>query len=303
MASGLLRVPESCRYDPTVVTNSVDAVDRPLPDRSISGRGSLLRDGWEEIQAIGRFRSLLRYLVSSSLKAENAGTVFGFLWWMLHPLLLMAIYWIVVDVVLRRGGPDYPIFVLTAILSWEFFARATQGSVNITVKKEQSMRQVAYPRSLLPLSTTLGELFHFTFGFVVLLLVAIPFGIYPSFVAVLVLPIVLVQLAFTLGVAFVLSALNMFFRDTANLMRYMYRGWFYLSPALYAVSQVPQEYRFFYELNPFATFFIAYRSVVMNHSAPDFAALGLLAAVSILLLVAGYLFFVRLQPSFAKLIA
>lgn len=286
-----------------MASRSADVAHRILPDGLVSGRRSLLREGWEEMQAIVRFRALLRYLVSSSLKAENAGTAFGFLWWVLHPLLLMGVYWIVVDVVLRRGGPDYPIFVLTAIVSWELFARATQDSVNVTVKKERSMRQVAYPKSLLPLSTTLGESLHFAFGFLVLLLVAMPFGIYPTASVVLVLPIILVQLLFTLGVAFFLSALNMFFRDTANFMRYVYRGWFYLSPALYAVSLVPEQYRSLYELNPFATLFTAYRSVVMEHTVPDFAALGVLGAVSLALLGAGYLFFVRLQPSFAKLIA
>ncbi len=271
--------------------------DLPAPRKR-----SLLRDAWGEVRATARYGHLLRYLVSSSLRTENANTVFGFFWWVLDPLLQMAVYVVFIGLLLGRGDPDYPVFILTAIISWELLAKATQGSARATLRKERAMRQVAFPKAILPLSEVIGAGAHFMFAFGVLLVVAIPFGIYPSAYALLVVPIALVQLSLTTGVAFFISALNVFLRDTTKIVGYVFRMGFFLSPVLYPVTLVPDRYREIYDLNPFVTLFGAYRAIVMEHSMPDWSSLGIVAVGSIVALVLGYLFFVRLQASFAKLV-
>jgi len=268
----------------------------PVPRRSV------LRDARDELRSVIRYMPLLRYLVSSRLRSENRNTVLGFVWWVVDPLLMAAVFVLLVGVLLQRGGPDFPVFILTAIISWQLFTKGTRNGVVAVLAKERSMRQVAFPKSVLPIASVTAEVFHFAFAFGVLLLVAIGFGIFPSAYALLAIPIALIQVTFTLGVAFFLSAFNVFFRDTTKLMRYVFQMWFYLSPALYPVTVVPERYRDLYMLNPFATFFPAYRDVVMEHTLPDFGALGVLAGVSVVVLVLGYLFFVRLQPWFAKLV-
>ena len=164
------------------------------------------------------------------------------------------------------------------------------------------MREVAFPKTILPLSQVIGAGAHFLFAFGVLLVVAVPFGIYPSAYALLVIPIALVQLTLTTGVALFVSALNVFFRDTTKLMNYVFRAGFFLSPTLYPVTLVPDRFRPIYDLNPFVTLFDSYRAIVMEHAFPDWSSLALVAGGSIIALVLGYLFFVRLQPSFAKLV-
>jgi lipopolysaccharide transport system permease protein len=265
-------------------------------------RRSLVGDAWAELKTTVRYRSLLQYLVASSLRKDTANTVMGIAWWVLDPLLQMAIYLLLVLMIRGAAAPDYPIFILTAIISFELFSKGTTSAVNATVSKERSMRQVAFPKSVLPISEVASVAVHFAVAFIVLLLVAIPFGIYPSAIALLALPVVFVQLIFTLAAAFFLSAVNVFVRDTAKLIRYIFRMWFFLSPALYPVSAVPEQFRPFFALNPFTHFFTAYRDVVMQHTVPDFAAIGVLALVSMALLVLAYLFFVRLAPWFAKLV-
>jgi lipopolysaccharide transport system permease protein len=285
-----------------VTTRSVESpvgvpIELPPP-----ARRSLLGDALRELRELSRYRSLFRHLVWSSLRTENAGTVFGFLWWILDPLLLMLTYYVLVAVVFDRGGPDFLIFLLTGIVAWQLFSKASQRAVANTIKKERSIQQVDFPKSVLPLASVAGETIKFGFAFLVLLVVAIPFGILPSAYALLAVPIVAIQLVFTLGVAFFLSALNFFLRDTTKLLDYTFRIWFFLSPTLYAVSAVPERFRSIYELNPFATLLPAFRAVVMEHTFPDLAALGYVAAVSAVALVGGFLFFVRAQPWFAKLV-
>jgi lipopolysaccharide transport system permease protein len=285
-----------------VATTSADAaLDLPVELPAIPER-SLLPDARTDLRDLVRYRHLLRYLVGSALRTENANTVFGFLWWVLDPLLQCAVYVVFIGVILGHGGKDFPIFVLTALIVWELFSVATSDAVTSTVRKEASMRQVAFPKSVLPLARVLGAAVHFAASYVVVVLVAILFGIYPSVYSLLGVPVALVVLVFTLGVSFFLSAVNVFFRDTTKLIRYVFRMWFYLSPGLYAVSQVPESFRSLYELNPFATFFTAFRDAVMYHHVPDFAALAVVLASSLVILALGYVFFVRLEPWFAKLI-
>lgn len=272
-------------------------VDIPTPPAR-----SLLREAVAEVRAVARYRHLLRYLTTSSLRTENANTVLGFVWWVLDPLLLMSVYVVLVGVLLGRGGPNFPIFILTAIIAWELFTKGAMNMVNATVRKERSMRQIAFPKAVLPISELIAAALHFAFAFLVLLVMAILFGIYPSAFALLALPIVAVQLILTLGVGFFLSAFNIFFRDTNKLMRYVFRIGFYLSPTLYPVSRVPERFRDIYELNPFATLIPAYRDVVMEHTVPDLGALGIVFGGSLIVLALGYLFFVRMQPWFAKLV-
>lgn len=285
-----------------MTATSADPALAPSIDIPQAPRRSIARDAIDELRGVARYRHLLRYLVSSSLKTEHANTVLGFVWWVLDPLLLASVYVLLVSVLLKRGGPDFPIFVLTGIITWELFSKGSLNMVRGTVRKERSMRQVVFPKSVLPLSEIGAAVIHWTFAFCVLLAVAIPFGIYPSAYALLAIPIVLVQLVLTLGVGFFLSAINIFFRDTTRLMRYVFRIGFYLSPILYPVSLVPERFRDLYLLNPFATLVPAYHDVVMEHRVPDFGALAIVAGGSVVVLVLGYLFFVRCQPWFAKLI-
>jgi ABC-type polysaccharide/polyol phosphate export permease len=234
------------------------------------------------------------------LKTQNTGTVFGHVWWVLDPLLLMAVYVLVVDVMLNRGGPNYPVFVFTAVLAWKWFSSSVQQAIAITVAKESLMKRMAFPRAVLPISSVAAGAIHFVFGLGVLILFAIAFGIYPHPALVLLPFIALVQLALILGIAFFLAALNVFFRDVLHLATYVFRVGFYLSPGLYAASQVPERYRAIYDLNPFATLFPAYRTVIMEHATPDLPPLVGVAAASVVVLILGYVCFTKLEPSFTK---
>jgi lipopolysaccharide transport system permease protein len=261
---------------------------------------SLVHTIGHQLRETARYRALVRYLVSTSLRTESARTVFGYFWWLLDPLLLMAAYVVLVDVIFQRGEENFPIFVLTALVSWKYFMSGTRTAITGTIGKERLMRQVAFPKSVLPLASVLAEAIHFAAGIVVVILAAIPFGITPHPVLALVVIVALVQLVFTLGVAFLLSALNVFFRDIQFLTTHLFRVWFYLSPGLYALSAVPERFQDLYVLNPFATFFPAYQELIMEGTLPDLSALGILAAASAAVLALGYAVFVRLEPSFTK---
>jgi ABC-type polysaccharide/polyol phosphate export permease len=274
-----------------------EAVFVPAGER----QGSVWRDALAELRRLSRYRYLARRLYATSLRSENVGTVFGYFWWILDPLLTGVTYLILVDVMLRGGGEHYPVFVFTSVVVWKSFLGSIRNAIGQTGGKLGLMKQIAFPRSIVPLVAVLAELTRFCFGLVALLAFASAFGLFPGG-ALLWLPlVVLVQVPLMVGLAFLLSALCVLFRDVDNLSQFVFRAWFFLSPGIYSLSAVPGgTARRFYDLNPFATLFPAYHRIFVDGATPDLAALGWVALGSLVVLVGGYLVFVRLEPAFAK---
>ncbi|HZT15306.1 MAG TPA: ABC transporter permease [Gaiellaceae bacterium] len=265
-----------------------------------AGRPAVHRRVLRQSKEVVRFRHLLRYLVSTFLRTEHVGTVFGFLWWLLDPLLLMAVYTVLIDVVLSRGTPNFPLFVMAAILPWEFFTRSARNGMAYTLAKERAMRQVAFPRPVIPIAATLAEGIHLLVALALYILFAIPFGVDPSPINLLAIPIALLMLPLVLGFTFFFSTLNMFFRDTKHITDHAFRLWFYLSPSLYPATRIPQHLRGWYDLNPFAPCLESFRDVLLYHRYPNGGHLAYLAGVSFAVFLAGYSYFVAREGSFAK---
>jgi homopolymeric O-antigen transport system permease protein len=267
----------------------------------LPGRGrSLLEAAAADLRALRRYGPLIRALTRSSLRTENVGTILGSVWWLLHPLLLVVAYYILIHVMLRVHVPYFPLYILSSVLAWKFFQAGTRNAVWVTLSKEAQMRQIAFPKIVLPISTLLAESARLGMGMLVVVVAAMGWGLYPDAKTPLLLIVFAVQFVFTLALAIFFSALNFFFRDVGNIIDYTFPIWFYLSPGLYTLASVPHKYMSVYLLNPFATILPAYHSVLIDQAMPNFARLGILFGVSCALLAFAYLFFVRVQSAFAK---
>jgi ABC-type polysaccharide/polyol phosphate export permease len=255
----------------------------------------------DELRRLRRYRYLARRLFATSLRNENVGTVFGYFWWVLDPLLTGITYLILVDVMLGRGGPHYPVFLFTSVVVWKSFLGAVRIAMGQTAGKIGLMKQMAFPRSIVPLVAVAAELARFAFGLLALLAFASALGLFPG-IGLLSLPlVVLAQLPLMLGLALLLSALGVLYRDVDNLSQFVFRAWFFLSPGLYARSAAPGGTAGrFYDLNPFATLFPAYDRIFVEGRTPDLAAVAYVGLGSLPVLIAGYLVFVWLEPAFAK---
>ena len=264
-------------------------------------RESVLAQRIRYLRELYGWRPLIRYLTGSSLRVESVNLSFGFLWWCLDPLLQMLVYTLVISVVLGRGTPNYPLFVMCAMLPWQFFVRATRNSIADTREKTRNMRQVAFPRAVIPLAATFAELIRVIAALGLFLVFAIPFGVTPSPTALLAVPLLALLVTTALGFAFFLSAFNLFVRDTEQAMAHVFRLWMFLAPVLYSTDRVPARFRLLFELNPLAGTLEGFRSVLFFHQVP--AALPLIAdaAGSLALLAVGFAFFVATERAFAKL--
>jgi lipopolysaccharide transport system permease protein len=267
---------------------------------SLPPRRSLGSDVRRELRELRRYHELLRRMVSTELRTTYIGTFFGFVWWLLDPVLLMFAYLLFIGVILHRRGPDFPLYVFTSVVVWKFFSSSVRVAIGTTLGKITMMRQIAFPRSILPLAATVSEAIRFLFGLVVVLALAAAYGDYPAPTLLALAPVTLVVFVLALGLGYFFAALNVYFRDVSALTQHLFQIWFYLSPGLYTVVFIPESWRQVYKLNPFATLLPAYHRIVMDRRLPDFVALGWVGMVSLAVLAAGFLFFVRLQSSFPK---
>jgi len=272
----------------------------------------LVRTGLSELFGRGR---LTRYLVGADIKRTHADTLLGQLWWVIDPLLQMAVYIVLVTIIFQRPTPDYPLFIFAAILPWKWFS-TTLNDATLSVTGRQSLiRQVQFPKIVLPSAAVLAGTWSFIFGLIALGIVYL-FYLDRLTPWILLLPVVAaVQLLFTMAVAILLSALNAFFRDIQNVLRHFLRLWFYLSPGLYSLDALARDHKQLHallSLNPFAVLFNSYRAIIwgtdlgnkvyLPPGPPDWGGLLILSGVSCVFLVFAVLVFKRAEPAFARIL-
>jgi ABC-type polysaccharide/polyol phosphate export permease len=292
--------------------------EAPSSYRHSAGRPSSLALLREALREIGSRRRLIQYLVQADLKKKGSDTLLGNLWWVIDPLLQMLVYVVLVSVIFVRGQDDYPLFIFAAILPWKWFTSSVQDAISSVVSQEKLIKQIQFPKIVLPFAATTSGIVNFAFGMIPLGLLLVLFyrdRLTPNIA--LIVPIAAVQFAFTLALALFVSAVNVFFRDLGNVVRHILRLWFYLSPGLYAISTLNDSailkshptLQAVAEANPFAILFTAYRSVIYGSSkpalppgAPAWGSLLVLLAASLILLAFTTLLFKRLEPSFAKVL-
>jgi lipopolysaccharide transport system permease protein/teichoic acid transport system permease protein len=286
----------------------------PSSFRSSSARPgplALIRQGVTETLAR---RRLIAYLVRADLRKTGADTLLGNLWWVLDPLLQMLVYYLLVGVILGRDRyPDFPLFIFAAILPWKWFDATVKDGLRSVVSQERLIKQIWFPKLVLPVSASLSGVVSFAFGLIPLTLIMAVFYQHRITPWLLLIPVIaVVQLVFATAMAIAISGLNVFYRDIANAARHLMRFWFYLSPTLYGIADIERITRdkpgigqlidAWYAVNPFSYLLGSYRNVIYEGTHPDWLALAVLLGASLVFLALAILLFKRLEPSFAKIL-
>ena len=257
------------------------------------------------------YRELIVNLVMRDLKVRYKNSVLGFVWSLLNPLFMMMVFIAVFSIMLpNRSVANFPVFILCALLPWNFFATSVIGSINSIVGNGYLITQVYFPREVLPLSTVLSNMVNFLLALIVLFAVIFLSQVKLTLWALLLPLIILTQVIFTSGVAFILSTLNVYYRDTQVIMEVVMLAWFFLTPVFYPIDILPQSQlllgfaidirRLAYILNPMASLIASYRVILYDGAPPafDFLFRTFVTAVAVALL--GYGVFLRYSRFFAE---
>ncbi len=267
---------------------------------------NLIREATREIRSR---QALVRYLVHADLVKKGSDTLLGNIWWVLDPLLQMAVYVVFISIIVGSRIEGYPLFIFCAILPWKWFTSSVGDGITSVASQGSIIKQVQFPKLVLPVAAAVSGIANFAFGLIPLFALLILF--YASHLSawILAIPAVaVVQFVFTLAVAIFLSAANVFFRDIGNLFRHLLRLWFYLSPALYPATKIDDIVAkggvasTLFKLNPWTSLFESYRNAIFYGTAPEWTGLVYVLVLSTVLLVLAVIFFKRLEPSFAKVL-
>jgi len=257
-----------------------------------------------DLAALWQYRELLYFLVWRDLKVRYKQTAIGATWAILQPLMTMVIFTVIFGhfAKIPSDGLPYPIFAYTALLPWTYFASALSRSSSSVVAEAHLISKVYFPRAVLPLAGTVSGIIDFAVAFPLLLGMMIWYGIMPAW-GLLALPLfLLLALATALAVGLWCSALNVRYRDVGYTIPFLTQCWMYASPVAYPVSLVPENWRFFYSLNPMAGVVEGFRWALLGKQGPDFVVMAVSTVVVALLLVGGLVFFKHMERTFVDVV-
>lgn len=258
------------------------------------------------LRQLPRYRGLIMSLVARDLKARYRGSVLGFFWSFINPLLLLLVYSFVFAVVLPGTHPDYmepySLFMFCGILPWTWFSSSLLESANVLIAGGNLIKKVLFPAEILPIVTVLANMMHFFFGLPILAIFLIYYQQPLSIHELLWFPVVvLVQLIFTTALSLILAALTVHFRDIKDLLGNLLTFWFFATPIIYSIESAPEGTKRFLNLNPFTHLAVSYQEILFFKG--DFGHwkwLLALGAGSIALFLFGYFLFDRLRDTFAE---
>jgi ABC-type polysaccharide/polyol phosphate export permease len=252
-----------------------------------------------------RYRGLIQSLVARELKARYRGSVLGFFWSFINPLLLLLIYSFVFQHIMPakwEGLEHYELFLFCGILPWTWFSSSLLESSGVLIAGGNLIKKVLFPAEILPIVTVLANMVHFFLGLPILgaFLLYYQRPLQPGELAWFPV-VVLVQLIFTLGCALVLSALTVHFRDIRDILGNLMTFWFFATPIIYPMWVIPGIGRTLLNANPFAHLAISYQEILYYQG--DFGHwrwLLALGAASVVFFLFGYFLFDRLRDTFAE---
>jgi lipopolysaccharide transport system permease protein len=245
-------------------------------------------------------RDLSYELVVRDMKIRYKRSVLGIVWSLLNPLFQMLVFMFLSRRVFSLEIPNYPSFVFTGVLSWNWFQAAVLATASAIIGNRELARRPGFPVAILPVVTVTTNLIHFLLALPVpLLFLLVRGGKLTS--TILALPLVIaLQFLLILGLGYLAATANVTFRDTQHLLGVFFMLLFYLTPVFYDANAVPARYQILYRLNPMFHLITAYRAILIQGELPDFRALLPLTAFVGVLLWLGHSVFQRASYRFVE---
>lgn len=247
-----------------------------------------------------QYRELLKTNVQKEIRGKYKGSFLGVLWSFLNPLLMVLVYALVFPYIMRTNVDNYLVYLITGVIPWNFFTTCITTGCNCVWINGGIIKKVYFPREILPISVVAAGLINFLISCVIILLFVLFGGIGFS-IQLLWLPLIaIIQSALSLGLLFILSAINVYVRDIEYLVGFLLNLLFYATPILYTADMFPESIRWVLYLNPMTTIIESYRNIFYYQQSPALTSLMIVFAVSFIILIIGYLIFKKLERGFAE---
>lgn len=247
------------------------------------------------------YRQMIFSLVRRELRGRYKGSVLGFLWTFINPLLQLLVYTMVFSVIMHSNIESYYIFLFVALVPWIFFSTAVQGGSTSVINSADMVKKIYFPREVLPISCVTSAFVNMILSFIVVFAVLIVSNFGVNLKALLYMPIIMiVEYIFSIGIALLVAGLTVYFRDLAYILGIVTMAWQYLTPVMYGTDMVPEDLLPIWRLNPMTPIIDAYRDILYYKEIPQLSSLVQATVIGVIFIMIGYVAFRKMQKGFAE---
>ncbi|WP_270816619.1 ABC transporter permease [Hungatella effluvii] len=253
------------------------------------------------IKEIYAYREMIFSLVRRDLKGRYKGSVLGFMWTFINPLLQLGVYTLVFSIIMRNDIEDYYLFLFVALVPWIFFSTSVTGGSHCIIAQQDMVKKIYFPREVLPIAFVTSQFVNMILSFIVIFFVIIISGRGFNFIALLYLPIIMIaEYLLALSAAMLTSAITVYLRDIEYILGIISMAWQFLTPIMYPVEMVPERLRPLFNLNPMTPIAVAYRDILYYKQVPQLSTLVQGVGIGLLVLAIGIFVFEKLKRHFAE---
>lgn len=254
----------------------------------------------KKMKELYNYREFLKTSIKKEFRGKYKKSFLGVLWSFLNPLFQLLVYAIVFPFILKNDIDNYTVFLIVALIPWNFFNMTVLQSAASVVTNGGIIKKVFFPREILPISTATSNLLNFLITSIIVIFAVIVSGIGLSS-AIFVLPIIIImQYILQLGLAFILSSITVYIRDVEYLLNVFMMLMFYASPIVYSTDMIPARFLPLFKLNPMFHIIKFYREILYYKQMPNMTSIMLLFGACILIFILGYAIFRKLEKRFAE---
>ena len=251
---------------------------------------------------------MIRSMVVRDIRSRYIGSLLGIFWSIIHPFLQLLLYYFIFAVVLKMrlgpeyGGTNFAIWLMAGLLPWLFFGEVVKNSPSAVREQSNLIKKMVFPSEILSVVQLAAGILNHLIGLSILFVFLIFFGVEISVKVFFILPYLLCITIFSLGISWFLSALNVFLRDVGQVIGVFLHLWFFLTPILYPLNLIPENFRDFYFINPMLHAVEGYRMALLGRTEFDFTGFAYLLIIGLILFAVGGLTFKKLKPAFADVL-
>lgn len=252
------------------------------------------------LRALWAYRGFVLGSVKREFQLKYRNSLLGAAWTVLNPLAMIVVYTVIFAEVMKAKLPGvdtafaYSIYLCSGVLTWGLFSEVVGRAQNIFLEHANLIKKLAFPRMTLPVIVVLSAGLNFTIIFVLFLLFLVLTGRFPGWSVLAMVPVLVIQIAFSVGLGITLGVLNVFFRDVGQFFGIVLQFWFWLTPIVYPASVLPESLQSILpRWNPMAPIIAAYQGIFVSGQWPDWSTLAMPAAVAFALCILGLRLFRR----------
>lgn len=253
------------------------------------------------LKEIYEYRQMIYSLVRKDLRGRYKGSVLGFLWTFINPLMQLIIYTIVFSTILRSDIDKYYLFLFVALIPWIFFSSSLTGGATSVLSQKGMVTKIYFPREVLPIAYVTSCFVNTLYCFIVVFIVVFISGVTINLVAILFLPLIMIiEYLMALGMAMISASVTVYFRDFEHILGIISMAWIYLTPVMYSLDIVPEEIKPIFMANPMTPVIMAYRDILYSSKIPEMSTLLSALIFGVVSLIIGFFVFGKLKKKFAE---